>query len=316
FILATPLGYDTWLGERGAGLSGGERQRLSIARAILFDPPILVLDEATSSVDAESEQAIQQALAALTRGRTTIAIAHRLSTLRDADRILVFDRGQLTEQGTHDELVARQGQYAKLVRLQSQVSPRASVDKLLEQPAASQAPSAATPPPGFHPRWIAPADAEIGPSSRGAMELAFMDGPIHRGVFAVNLFPATNPDDYISLRTWNRDGDEQEIGILRQLDQWPAAAQALVREALARRYYLQTIEGVDDIRLELGHLTLAVRTSHGPRRFTMRWAQSQVQDFGERGKVLVDLDDNRYLVPDVQTLPPRDRELFQRFVYW
>ncbi|HMP04992.1 MAG TPA: ABC transporter transmembrane domain-containing protein, partial [Lacipirellulaceae bacterium] len=99
FILATPLGYDTWLGERGAGLSGGERQRLSIARAILFDPPILVLDEATSSVDAESEQAIQQALAALTRGRTTIAIAHRLSTLRDADRILVFDRGQLAEQG-------------------------------------------------------------------------------------------------------------------------------------------------------------------------------------------------------------------------
>ncbi len=106
FILNSPLGYDTWLGERGAGLSGGERQRLSIARAILYDPPILVLDEATSNVDAESEQAIQQALKALTRGRTTIAIAHRLSTLRDADRILVFDRGRLIEQGSHDELLA------------------------------------------------------------------------------------------------------------------------------------------------------------------------------------------------------------------
>jgi ATP-binding cassette, subfamily B, bacterial len=321
FILKSPLGYDTWLGERGTGLSGGERQRLSIARAILFDPPILVLDEATSSVDVESEQAIQQALKALTRGRTTIAIAHRLSTLRDANRILVFDRGQLIEQGSHDELVARNGHYAKLVRLQSQISPKASVDKVIERAhdgeAASAAGSAAPlPAPNFMPRWLTPSDAELTASPRGAIELAFLDGPIHRGVFAVNLFPATNPGEYISLRVWNREGEEQELGILRRLDEWPAEAQALIRGALDRRYYLQTITGVDGIALELGHLTLSVRTSHGPRRFTMRWAQSQVQDFGDRGKVLLDLDDNRYLVTDVQALPPRERELFQRFVYW
>ncbi|HEX4413270.1 MAG TPA: ABC transporter ATP-binding protein, partial [Lacipirellulaceae bacterium] len=118
FILNSSLGYDTWLGERGSGLSGGERQRMSIARAILYDPPILVLDEATSNVDAESEHAIQQALRALTKGRTTIAIAHRLSTLREADRILVFDRGRIVEQGSHDALIARNGKYANLVRLQ------------------------------------------------------------------------------------------------------------------------------------------------------------------------------------------------------
>ncbi len=360
FILKSPLGYDTWLGERGAGLSGGERQRLSIARAILFDPPVLVLDEATSSVDAESEQAIQQALKALTRGRTTIAIAHRLSTLRDAHRILVFDRGQLVEQGSHEDLVAKNGQYAKLVRLQSQVSPKASIDKMIERAAEGEAASAAgsatsdaaskQSAPNFHPRWITPADAVLSASSRGAMTLTLSPSPsprwggdrggvmtrapasaalpspphegegtraeVFRGVFAVNLFPATNPGDYISLRTWTRDGDEQEIGILRHLDQWPAEAQTLIRSALERRYYLQTITGVDGITLELGHLTLAVRTLHGPRRFTMRWAQSQVQDFGDRGKVLLDLDDNRYLVPDVQTLPPRERDLFQRFVYW
>jgi ABC-type transport system involved in Fe-S cluster assembly fused permease/ATPase subunit len=325
FILNSPLGYDTWLGERGAGLSGGERQRLSIARAILFDPPILVLDEATSSVDAESEQAIQQALKALTRGRTTIAIAHRLSTLRDAHRILVFDRGQLVEQGSHAQLLAKDGQYAKLVRLQTQISPHASIDAIIERAAAGEAASAARPtasdsagqpPPTFHPRWINPGDAEIAASARGAIEVALRNGPIHRGVFAINLFPATNPGDYISLRVWNRAGEEQEIGILRRLDEWPAAAQALIRDALDRRYYLQTITGVDSIRLELGHLNLAVRTAHGPRRFTMRWSQSQVQDFGERGKVLLDLDDNRYLVPDVQELEPRERELFQRFVYW
>lgn len=137
-----------------------------------------------------------------------------------------------------------------------------------------------------------------------------------RGVFAVNLFPATDPQDYISLRYWTRDGEEQEIGILRHLDQWPAEAQTLIRDALNRRYYLQTITGVDGITLEMGHLTLAVRTDHGPRRFTMRWAQAQVQDFGDRGKVLLDLDDNRYLVPDVQALPSRERDLFQRYVYW
>jgi hypothetical protein len=118
------------------------------------------------------------------------------------------------------------------------------------------------------------------------------------------------------LRVWGRDGAEHEIGILRQLDQWPAEAQSLVQAALDRRYWLQTVTGVDEIRLELGHLTLAVRTDHGPRRFTMRWSQSQVQDFGERGKVLLDLDENRFLVPDVEVLPPRERDLFQRYVYW
>jgi ABC-type multidrug transport system ATPase subunit len=324
FILNSPLGYDTWLGERGAGLSGGERQRLSIARAILYDPPILVLDEATSSVDAESEQAIQQALKALTRGRTTIAIAHRLSTLRDAHRILVFDRGRLVEQGSHEQLIAENGRYAKLVRLQSQTSPKASIDDLLEK--AEDAPSdeakataehdAALEAKKFLPRWLLPDDAEICAGARDTMTAVLANDQVFRGVFAVNLFPATSPEDYISLRVWTRDGEQQEIGILRNLNEWPAEAQRLVRSALDRRYFLQTIEGVDAISLELGHLHCDVRTPHGPRRFTMRWSQSQVQDFGERGKMLLDLDDNRFLVPDVQTLPPKERELFQRYVYW
>jgi ATP-binding cassette subfamily B protein len=309
FILNSPLGYDTWLGERGAGLSGGERQRLSIARAILYDPPILVLDEATSNVDAESEQAIQKALRALTRGRTTIAIAHRLSTLREADRILVFDGGRLTEQGTHQQLIAADGQYARLVRLQGDAR---QGDKETSRQAEGELSSLG---------WLMPGDAEIRAANRGGMELHVAEfrrnSPMcYRGVFAVNLFPATNPRDYISLRVWNRDGAEQEIGILRHLDQWPAEAQALVQAALDRRYWLQTITGVDEIKLELGHLTLKVRTDHGPRLFTMRWSQSQVQDFGERGKVLLDLDENRYLVPDVEALPPRERDLFQRYVYW
>jgi ABC-type multidrug transport system ATPase subunit len=308
FILNSPLGYDTWLGERGAGLSGGERQRLSIARAILYDPPILVLDEATSNVDAESEQAIQQALRALTRGRTTIAIAHRLSTLREADRIMVFDGGRLTEIGSHDELIARDGHYARLVRLQGDAR-QADEEKEIGRGGDGKIQSL---------RWFEAGELAIRETKRGGIEVALSGnaGEVHRGVFAVNLFPATNPDDYISLRIWNREGGEEEIGIVRRLAEWSPEAQALVRGALEKRYWLQTITGVDQIRLELGHLTLAVRTDHGPRKFTMRWSQSQVQDFGERGKVLLDLDDNRYLVPDVEALPTSERDVFQRYVYW
>src|SRR5262249_19448436 len=131
FIMRLPWAYDTPLGERGAGLSGGERQRLSIARCLLYDPRVLILDEATSSVDPESERAIQDALAVLTRGRTTIAIAHRLSTLRNANRILVLNRGKLIEQGSHQELMAKDGAYARLVRMQTEVSAGPTVDGLV-----------------------------------------------------------------------------------------------------------------------------------------------------------------------------------------
>lgn len=119
FILRLPQGYDSLVGERGQGLSGGERQRISIARALLIDPRILILDEATSSVDTETEKEIQKALDNLVRGRTTIAIAHRLSTLRKADRLVVMDRGQIVEVGNHDKLMAREGAYYRLYLAQA-----------------------------------------------------------------------------------------------------------------------------------------------------------------------------------------------------
>jgi len=119
FILRMPQGYDSMVGERGQGLSGGERQRISIARALLIDPRILILDEATASVDSETEKEIQKALENLVLGRTTIAIAHRLSTLHRADRLVVLDRGQVVEEGTHDELMARGGAYYNLYQAQA-----------------------------------------------------------------------------------------------------------------------------------------------------------------------------------------------------
>ena len=122
FIAALPQGYDTPVGERGLRLSGGQRQRLAIARAFLRDAPILLLDEATSALDSESEASVQRALTMLAAGRTVIAVAHRLSTLRDFDRIIVMENGRIIDQGTPEELAARPGPYLELLRQQQAVA--------------------------------------------------------------------------------------------------------------------------------------------------------------------------------------------------
>ena len=123
FLRTLPDGLDTYLGEGGARLSGGQRQRISIARALLRDAPILLLDEATSALDAESERLVQDALSRLMTGRTTIVIAHRLATVRAADRIVVMDEGRIVEEGPHTALVAQGGLYARLASLQFQDVP-------------------------------------------------------------------------------------------------------------------------------------------------------------------------------------------------
>ena len=122
FVLRLPDGYQTVIGEKGYTLSGGERQRVAIARALLHDPKILILDEATSALDTETEKQIQDALALLTKGRTTIAIAHRLSTLRNATRLVVMDKGSIAEVGSHDQLMEQKGIYYGLVMAQREMS--------------------------------------------------------------------------------------------------------------------------------------------------------------------------------------------------
>ncbi|HYG43775.1 MAG TPA: ATP-binding cassette domain-containing protein [Bordetella sp.] len=135
FIVSLPAGYDTQVGERGVKLSGGERQRIAIARALLKNPPIMVFDEATSALDTRTERAIQAELTRISKGRTTLVIAHRLSTIVDSDLILVMDHGRVVEQGTHDELLARQGMYAQMWNLQRQQNAlEAAATRISRQP--------------------------------------------------------------------------------------------------------------------------------------------------------------------------------------
>jgi ATP-binding cassette, subfamily B, bacterial MsbA len=118
FISGTPHGYDTMVGDRGSTLSGGERQRITLARALLLNPPILILDEATASLDSKSERLVQEALSNVMHGRTSIVIAHRLSTVQHADKIVVLQDGMIVESGDHTSLMERQGEYYKFVGLQ------------------------------------------------------------------------------------------------------------------------------------------------------------------------------------------------------
>ena len=129
FILRKPDGYETMLGEGGGGLSAGEKQRIAIARAVLHNPRILILDEATSQVDVETEKQIQEAIAELVKGRTTIAIAHRLSTLKNADRLIVIKEGEIVEMGSHEELLAKEGEFHRLVQMYQDVAKVRAVER-------------------------------------------------------------------------------------------------------------------------------------------------------------------------------------------
>ncbi|MFM8635814.1 MAG: DUF1854 domain-containing protein, partial [Planctomycetia bacterium] len=317
FVCRQPMAYETLLGERGAGLSGGEKQRLSIARTLLADPAILVLDEATSNIDAEAEREIQQALAALIRGRTTIAIAHRLSTLRNADRIIAFDRGRLVEEGSHADLLAADGLYARLVRIQTQVSKQPTVDSLL----AEETPQESLPESGGTTTltWLDPVRHRFrtGPHARIELWVTGTDAArLAAGVFVVPALPATHPEEYLSVRGWGDDGEEQELGIIRSLADWPPEDAAIVRDAIARRTLVRSIRRVHEVRLSQGYLDFDVETDAGRRRFTTRWTQSQAVDFGADGKLLIDAEDNRWVIPRLADLPKSDRERLLQYIYW
>jgi ATP-binding cassette subfamily B protein len=333
FILRQPLAYETQLGEGGTGLSGGERQRLSIARALLFDPAILILDEATASIDAESERAICDAIRRFARRRTTIVIAHRLSTLRDANRLLVFDQGRLIEQGTPAELLAQDGLYAALARIQwnlSQGGRHMASGSGLRVAEAGGNPLDATDGPhpdvlfsavggnGSRPRTAAAGDRcevnwlppDVHVSAQGQGQLRLEWGPRNvADLHAVRAFPASHPEQLISLRGCDRWGAETEVGMIRNLAACSETTQQAVRGSLARRYLLRPIREVRQIRSNGQSLLLRVVMASGPARIELEQHGQSVQSFGRHGVLLIDRQGSHYVIADRGTLPRRQQRL-------
>lgn len=311
FILRLPFGYETVLGERGAGLSGGERQRISIARAILYDPRILILDEATSSIDTESERLIQRAIERFSKGRTTIAIAHRLSTLECADRLLVIDRGHLIEQGTHSELLAADGVYAKLVRMQFG-------ERAASQASFDQDDSSATSMDGtnseaadaieFETRWLNPGDLTFEAGPHGILRVRRGEETFD-GVSIIRAFPATHGEEFLSLRFTDATGGQRELGFIRKLAVWPPSAQALIRRALNRRYLLRIVLQFESIRESHSALQCTAETEDGRVAFTVQNGHQNIKCFGENGCLLTDVCNSHFLIPDVRILSAMQQEL-------
>ena len=321
FIMDKPQAYDTWVGESGAGLSGGERQRIGIARVLLTNPKILILDEATSSVDPESEASIQAALAEVVKGRTTIAIAHRLSTLRNADRIMAVDNGTIAEAGSHEELLAKDGIYARLVRIQGQMTTpsveRLSVETDDGDESMPYLPTSSLPhPKGHRPRWLDPENTQIVQDETGRMDIEITDDGHYRSVFALRCLPVHYPNGFISLRFLTAKKRVIEVGLIRDLSEWSEEARDFVGQSLTKRYLVHLVTGVRAITSYTSYLEFDLVTENGPKKIMLRWQTDRAHDYGENGKMLIDTEENRYLIPDTDKLPERDRSLFQRYIYW
>jgi len=164
-------------------------------------------------------------------------------------------------------------------------------------------------------RYLTPDLCRIHLGTHDALHVTVKNERIYGGVYAAYAFPVANPDEYISLI--HTGGEEEvEIGVIRSLRDFPPEMADLVRQALARRYFVHTITRIRAIGWKYGFVALEVDTDKGPAAFLMPWRTDRAFDYGGRGKVLIDVDDNRYLIPDLERLPPRDRDEFQRYIYW
>jgi ATP-binding cassette subfamily B protein len=296
FVLKLPEGYDSMVGERGQSLSGGERQRIAIARAILVDPKILILDEATSAVDVQTEREIQSALDNVVQGRTTVAIAHRLSTLRKADLLVVLKDGKVAEMGSAAELLSQDGEYARLWRAQSNAEVPSE-----DRPAPAEV--AHVPLVLFDPERLSleiDPDGQLwGVSEPGAERLALS---------ARRAFPLSNPDVYVSLL----DRDNQERACFPALSALSASLQSVLERALAQADFLPQIQHIRAVTLQGTGSRWQVVTDRGPTEFVVD-QEDHVRPLDDGRYLISDSHGMRYLVPVASALDAVSRRLIARF---
>ncbi|MCR5119308.1 MAG: DUF1854 domain-containing protein [Lachnospiraceae bacterium] len=310
FISKMPDGYDTVIGASGKDLSGGEKQRVSIARAILADPKILILDEATASVDTETEKAIQNSLKLLVKGRTTLSIAHRLSTLRDADRLIVIEKGRIAEEGTAEELdKIEDGIYHKLSRLQVRKNDQFSeVSEMTEENEINYYEKEAEEMTKLY--MITPED-KFERTEGGFVNLTSR-GKLYKSVKVVRLFPFTDADKYISIR----EGDEKarEIGIIEDLASMPEESVKILKEQLALNYFTPVIKKIYSIKDEFGFAYFHVLTDKGECKFAINMASNAVTKLSDDRLIIADLDENRFEIRDVNELTMKERRKLDMFL--
>jgi ATP-binding cassette, subfamily B, bacterial len=303
FILRLIDRYDSLVGERGQALSGGERQRVAIARAVLIDPKILILDEATSSVDVQTEREIQRALNNVVKGRTTIAIAHRLSTLRKANQLIVLSQGKLVESGTHAELLVKGGHYAELYRAQIQKTVSLTDDSSAVENEVPEEPP--------EPTAIEQAFRDLTGvilRRRGFDGLELTSGDATVGVYPIRCFPLTDPYHYVSLV----DASGHERACIESLaDLLPEQRQA-VELVLRLREFIPLIERIERITAFPSYSLWNVQTDRGITRFTLG-QEDHVRRLGPRQFVISDADGLRYMIKDIKKLDGRSRSLLGRF---
>jgi ATP-binding cassette subfamily B protein len=299
FVLRLPDGYDSVTGERGQSLSGGERQRISIARAILVDPKLLVLDEATSAIDVRTEREIQRAIDRLVQGRTTIAIAHRLSTLERANRIVVLSQGRIVEVGSPAELLARGGAFAKLVHAQQQPGAK-SVDSLSAHPAEET-----TELPG---RFASFAELRLEHEPNHGLYVCVERTQERVHVVPVRAFPLTAPNRAICLI----DKHGREVTCIEQLEQLDHKQRKWVEYELSQREFRPTLLRIDEVVLKTTQSEWQVTTDRGKQVFYLE-DEEQIRALGDHRMVIVDQGGTRYVIADVRQLDAKSRNLLSRF---
>jgi ATP-binding cassette subfamily B protein len=300
FVLKLPEAYDSLVGERGQSLSGGERQRIAIARAILVDPRILILDEATSAVDVQTERDIQRALDNVVSGRTTFAIAHRLSTLEKADLLVVIKDGKLAEMGTKAELLALNGEYAKLHKAQAKAAKNREEAEADEQPEEPSLPVTTEPlydVARLRLEWDSEAHLWVIP-----------EGGERRRVTPRRCFPLTDPEHFVSLI----DEQGRERACFHELSELDGASRDALTRALEASEFLPRIERILKVKIAATRSAWQVDTDRGRRDFVIE-QEDHIRRLEDGRHLITDSHGMRYLVPAPERLDPVSRKWLARF---